>query len=389
MIDDDAYTVADYGAMIVDPVRMDRYVRALEQAIEPGAVVIDIGTGTGIFALLACRCGARRVYAIEPGDVIQVAREIAVANSCADRIEFIQAMSTEVTIPERAAVIVSDLTGALPWYTHHISSIIDARRRLLKPGGVLIPQRDAGWAAIVTVGEVYRRWAGPWNEAAANFDMAAARRIIVNTTTSVQLSGENLLTEPQRWGVTDYRTVEEPNVRDQITWTVTQRGTGHGFAAGFDRTLADGIWMSNAPDTPDADRPTIYPTLFFPWPAAVELEVGDRITVQLDATLMREDYIWTWRTHITDEDGNGKTAFAQSTFYGTPLSPTTLRKRAASAVASLNEDGRIARAVLEAMDERLPLGEIARRIETRFVGRFARPSDALTFVVDLSKRYSA
>ena len=147
-----AYTVADYGAMIVDPVRMDRYVRALEQAIKPGGIVIDIGTGTGIFALLACRLGARRVYAIEPEDVIQVAREIAAANGCADRIEFVQAMSTRVTLPERADVIVSDLTGALPWFAHHIPSIIDARRRLLAPGGVLIPRRDAAWAAIVTVG---------------------------------------------------------------------------------------------------------------------------------------------------------------------------------------------------------------------------------------------
>src|SRR5436190_249232 len=188
MIDHDPYTVADYGAMIVDPVRMDRYVRALEQAIKPGSVVIDIGTGTGVLALLACRCGARRVYAIEPGDVIQVGREIAAANGCADRIEFIQSMSTEVTLPERAAVIVSDLTGALPWYTHHIPSIVDARRRLLAADGVLIPRKDVAWAAIVDVGELYRRWTGPWNGAAADFDMDAARRLIINSTTSINLT---------------------------------------------------------------------------------------------------------------------------------------------------------------------------------------------------------
>jgi len=298
-------------------------------------------------------------------------------------------MSTSVALPERADVIISDLTGALPWFSQHLPSVIDARRRLLAPGGVLIPQRDTAWAAIVTVGELYRRWTGPWNGAAADLDMAAARRIIVNTTTSVHLAGENLLTEPQHWGVIDYGTVEEANVRDRITWTVTQRGTGHGFAAGFDRTLAEGIWMSNAPSTADADRPTIYPTLFFPWPSAEALEVGDRITVHVDATLMRDDYIWTWRTHIADENGNDKTAFTQSTFFGLPLSPRTLRRRAASAVPSLNEDGRIARAVLEAMNEGVPLGEIARRIETGFADRFPRPSDALTFVVELSRRYSA
>jgi SAM-dependent methyltransferase len=124
------YSIADYGAMIADEVRMDAFVRALRQAVKPGAVVIDIGTGTGIFALLACRFGARRVYAIEPSDAIQVAREIAAANGCADRIEFIQAMSTQVTLSERADVIISDLGGVLPWFQQHIPSISLAWRRL-------------------------------------------------------------------------------------------------------------------------------------------------------------------------------------------------------------------------------------------------------------------
>jgi type I protein arginine methyltransferase len=384
-----AYTVADYGAMIVDPVRMDRYVRALEQAVRPDAVVVDIGTGTGIFALLACRFGARRVYAIEADDVIQVAREIAAANGCADRIEFIQAMSTKVTLPEPADVIISDLTGALPWFMHHVPSIIDARRRLLRSGGVLIPRKDMAWAAIVSVGELYRRWTGPWNGAAADLDMAAARRIIVNTITSVHLTDQNLLTEPRRWGVTDYATVEDADVRERISWTVARSGAGHGFAAGFDRTLADGIWMSNAPDAPEADRPTIYPTLLFPWPAPVDLAPGDRITVDLDATLTRHDYIWSWKTHVTAANGCDKAAFSQSTFYGWPLSPGTLRQRAASTVPSLSEEGRIACAVLDAMNEGVPLGEIAKRIAAGFASRFPRPGDALSFVVDLSRRYSA
>jgi protein arginine N-methyltransferase 1 len=386
---DSAYSVADYGAMIVDPVRMDRYVRALERAVKPGAVVVDIGSGTGIFALLAVRHGARRVYAIEAEDVIQVAREIAVANGCGDRIEFIQAMSTQVTLPERADVIVSDLTGALPWFAQHLPSIIDARRRLLAPGGVLIPRQDTGWAAIVDVGEMYRRWTGPWNGAAADLDMAAARRIIVNTTTSVQLSRTSLLTEPQRWGATDYAVVEDANVRAPLAWTIATPGTGHGFAVGFDRTLADGIRMSNAPDEAEADRPTVYPTLFFPWPEPVVLDGGDRIALQLEGRLMRHDYIWSWTTRIVDRGGHEKAAFAQSTFYGWPVSQAALRKRGASAVPVLNEDGRIARSVLQSMNEGVPLGEIARRIAADFGGRFTRPHDALDFVAELARRYSA
>ena len=78
-----------YGFMIADNARMDAYVEALRRAVGSDSVVVDIGAGTGVFSLLACQFGARRVYAIEPAVAIQVAREIAAANGYADRIEFI------------------------------------------------------------------------------------------------------------------------------------------------------------------------------------------------------------------------------------------------------------------------------------------------------------
>ncbi len=86
--------------MIGDSVRMDAYAQALRQVVKPNSVVLDIGTGTGIFAMLACKFGARRVYAIEPNDAVQVARETAIINGFAERIEFFQALSTQVTLPE-------------------------------------------------------------------------------------------------------------------------------------------------------------------------------------------------------------------------------------------------------------------------------------------------
>ena len=47
------YSIMGYGEMIADSVRMDAYVRALRRAVKPGSVVLDIGTGTGIFAVVA------------------------------------------------------------------------------------------------------------------------------------------------------------------------------------------------------------------------------------------------------------------------------------------------------------------------------------------------
>ena len=76
--------------MIADTVRMDPFVYALKANIGPDSVVLDIGTGAGIHALLACKFGARKVYAVEPNDAIHLARELAEVNGFADRIEFLR-----------------------------------------------------------------------------------------------------------------------------------------------------------------------------------------------------------------------------------------------------------------------------------------------------------
>ena len=49
--------------------------KALRQAVKPGSAELDIGTG--ILSLLSCQCEARRFYPIEPGNVIEVALELA------------------------------------------------------------------------------------------------------------------------------------------------------------------------------------------------------------------------------------------------------------------------------------------------------------------------
>src|ERR1044072_7086047 len=114
------YSVHFYGQMIADTPRMEAYAMALRRAVKPDSVVMDLGCGPGVFALLACKFGARRVYAVEPNNVIGLAREAAAANGFADRIEFFESVSTEITLPERASIIISDLRGVLPWFQQHI-----------------------------------------------------------------------------------------------------------------------------------------------------------------------------------------------------------------------------------------------------------------------------
>jgi protein arginine N-methyltransferase 1 len=151
----------------------------------------------------------------------------------------------------------------------------------------------------------------------------------------------------------------------------------------FNATLLDNIGFSNAPDQPEL----IYGNAFFPLRQPVELTAGDAIEVTLKANLVGEDYIWSWNTRVTSQ-GCAKADFRQSTFFGAPLSPERLGKRAASYEPALSEDGEVDKAALVLMAEGKRLESIAQELAARFPRRFSSWQDALSRVGELSVKYS-
>jgi len=384
----DGYSIGGYGAMIAERARMDAYARSLRQAIQTDSVVVDIGAGTGIFSLLACQFGARLVYAIEMDDAIEVAREIAAANGFSDRIHFMQDRSTRVALPQRANVIISDMRGVLPWYSHNIDSIVDGRQRFLAPGGVLIPLRDTLWAAIVEDPKLSASIWEPWIKNGYGLDMRAALRVVTNGWLRTELKPEQLLTEPQCLATLDYTAVENRNLSAKATWRITRDGVAHGMGVWFDATTAEGIGFSNAPSAGAPEG--VYGNAFFPWSTSTPLKAGDLASVVLRADFVGEDYVWTWRTCVYDGSNGGKpkASFQQSSFSGSAVSLANLRKREAGFMPALDKEGEIDRFILEAMDGRTSQDEIARRTSERFPTHFRSWQDALARVGDLSQKYS-
>jgi len=380
------YNLGSYGSMVADRIRVDAYAQALRTTVREGSVVVEIGTGPGIFAVLSCQLGASRVYAIEPSAIIQVAREIAAANGCADKIEFFEELSNRVVLPTRADVILSDLRGVLPLFEHHIRAIVDARNRFLAPGGTLIPRKDTVWAAIVEAPKPFGELVDPWDHNPFGQDLSAARRLIVNNVQKIRLSPDQLLTAHGLWTTLDYGSVESPDVRGDLECTVERSGTGHGILVWFDADLAEGIGFSNAPSAPE----TIYGSLFFPWTQPVPLALGQAVGISLEAKLVENDYVWRWTTRVEPLKGSGASLihFEQSQLTGEVLSASQLHKMAADYVPQLSEEGHLRRRTFELMEGKAPLGEIARRLATEFPRRFATWEQALSYAGMISQEYS-
>jgi protein arginine N-methyltransferase 1 len=326
------------------------------------------------------------VHAIEPNPIIQVAREIVQANGFSDRVAFHQAMSFDVELPQPANVVVTDPRGVLPLKERAIPTIIDARRRLLKSGGVLIPQRDTIWAALVEANEIYSTdYEDPWRRSNDGFNLEAARQRGVNAVGRHHLKCGQLLSVPVPWATLDYRTVETASVDGTLAFEILRPGLADGFILWFDSELIDGINLSNAPGKPEL----IYGQLFFPMQEPLRVLGKQLITVDVRADLIGDDYVWQWTTVANCSTASDETIqYHQSSFFNNVYSIQELEKRSDTYLPLLNREGEIYKRALDLMNSRRPLNEIAETIAAEFPKRFRSSDDALGFVGDLSVRWS-
>ena len=139
----------EYARMLADPVRGSAYLAAVRESVRPGMVVADVGAGPGVLGIYAATLGARRVFLVEPDASVRAARALAAENGVAHRVETIRAISTEIELPERADLIVSDLRGVTPFHGRQLDAAADMRQRLLVAGGTCIPRRDRVYSALV------------------------------------------------------------------------------------------------------------------------------------------------------------------------------------------------------------------------------------------------
>src|SRR5436190_5137183 len=153
---DERHILATHRALIEDSVRTNAYAEAIARVVRAGDVVLDLGSGSGVLAILACRAGAQRVYAIEQGHMADVAVMLAANNGCGDRVEVIHERSFDVELPERADVLITETLGNLGFDEEIVPAVIDIRERLLTSAPRVIPARVALLAAPVSTAHVHQ-----------------------------------------------------------------------------------------------------------------------------------------------------------------------------------------------------------------------------------------
>jgi len=282
----------EHQVYLDDHVRLAAYAAAVADVVRPGDVVLDLGAGSGILGLMACRAGAGRVYALDRTGIVHVAAAVAAENGWAERIVPIRGASTDVSLPERAGVALCDQLGPFGFDGGVVRYYADATARLLVPSPRLVPRHLRTWLAPA---EAPRLQADldAWLNPHAGFRFRAMREYAESTVYALPPEQIRLLAA----GIPclDHPLGTPLHATDGITgeWVIEHGGRLHGICGWFVADLSENQALTNDPVITERIRRSVG---FLPTGEAVQVEPGDCVRAQVDVAGSMQ--VVRWRVDV-------------------------------------------------------------------------------------------
>ena len=339
----------EHSEYLTLPGRQSLFEQALAKTIGPGDVVADLGCGVGVLGQAALRAGAARVYGIDHSDALELARETARRTGTADRYICLRDSTYRAQLPEQVDLLLCDHVGFFGFDYGIIAMLADARERLLKPGGRIMPRRLRLFMAGVEA-PAAREKVDRWAADPVPSELRWIHQHSVNAPFSHDFEPADLLTDPSMLGEIVLTDPVADALRYSISLTATRPGMFHGLAAWFACELAEDVWMTNSPVDPASIGRG---NLFLPAAQPFAVKAGETVTV--DLRLRHEVPIISW----TITPPGGLPPQRLSTWNSEMLKPEDLVS-GSNLPLSANQTGEARRLVLDLLDGTRTGAEIAR-----------------------------
>merc|ERR1711934_426239 len=167
--------------MLKDEVRTLTYRNSMwhNKHLFKGKVVLDVGCGTGILSMFAAKAGAKMVIGVDMSGIVESAKKIIEANGLSDKIEIIRGKVEEISLPEgidKVDIIISEWMGYCLFYESMLDTVLFARDKWLRPGGLIFPDKATLYLAAIEDAEYKSEKIDFWNNV-YGFDMSCIREI--------------------------------------------------------------------------------------------------------------------------------------------------------------------------------------------------------------------
>jgi Ribosomal protein L11 methyltransferase (PrmA) len=164
--------------MLNDEQRNTAFQRALTNLITPETIVLDIGSGTGLLAMMAAQAGAKEIITCEMvPQLAELTRDTIALNGLSDRIVTVDKKSTSLVIGgqmvHKANLLVTETVDCGLLGEGIASSIAHAKANLLTEDAKIVPCAATVYAMVVESPRLHNlNCAGK----AAGFDVSLANR---------------------------------------------------------------------------------------------------------------------------------------------------------------------------------------------------------------------
>lgn len=266
--------------MVSDKPRTDAFAAAIKEVVKEGDEVLDVGTGTGLLAILAAKAGAKKVYALDDSDIAEVAKTLVERNGLTGAVDIIRCNASNFDLENTTDVIVSEWLGHLAFAEAMLDDVIAARDANLKPGGTMIPSAVDVLLAPVSCPELYdENGPGFWRDPIHGIDYSILEEIEQNQELSLQIQvpAESMLAEGQPMVSLDLATAssEDPWRSGEFEFKMARTARLDGFVGWFSTQLSPSVRLDTGPESPL----THWRQIHFPF-KPIEVEKGQVLKVK-------------------------------------------------------------------------------------------------------------
>jgi SAM-dependent methyltransferase len=317
---EDGFQVIDtHAVMLLDRPRVEAFARAIREVVRPGDVVADIGSGTGILAAIAAQAGASRVFAVERGPLIELAREIVRENGLEGRVELIHGDALDIELPEPPDVIVSETLGSFG-VDEDIVGLMGALRAKAKPDVRLVPE-----ALQVVLAPLHdRTWAA---RVGALRDLEGVRMgsfvdRLRHRVSRHRIVSDDVAGSPEGTGWIELGRDVLP--AEFVAETTLERdGEVNAIGAWFESRLSPSVILATGPKDPL----THWSPLVLPLEPPLSCAGGGPIRLEVRPRVTAGRALWAWRASSGDEARSGDTMLSAAGGAGDLLAQLGLGRR--------------------------------------------------------------
>jgi SAM-dependent methyltransferase len=283
--------VGNHANMLLDHTRVQAFADAIREVVKPGDVVADIGSGTGLLAILAAKAGARRVYAVERGPLAELIDVAAADNGVSHIVTVLRGDARDLRFPEQPDVIVSETIGSFGVDEGMLGLLKTVRRRV--PNAVMVPSHldmHFGIAEIEALNHELRTLAE-----GLPVTLKALRKSVGSRVAMGVVHGDDVVGVE----VAARFAIGASDLPNSMTATVTasRDATINAIVSWFSSQVSPSVHLASGPNAPSPS----WANCIFPVDPPIRVKAGDVVEVEITPRLVSDRGTWAWQVKANGE----------------------------------------------------------------------------------------